>query len=752
LAVGGKAQAVSTRVVKPLIEFVRRSGSDCTMRIFINNVDSYVGKALCADLRGALEQENRLLGTVTGGSAEAEVMELAQSMGVKRIVARENSEQYLKDVLSCSLVVYDLHSANLEEVETVIKHLKVAQLDHDTTFVIISSVNVWAKTKKEYVPVEGEDGEGEEAGEEGEDGIENEVKKMPKELSDADMDRRIPPPAFESWKYLETLALSLSSKDKLRPHVVSAGILYGNGETTFNELFKEAWLTRATHTIIYPGDNYIPCVHVRDVARLVKTIHVRDPSTTQVAPYLIAVDKARLTQAEIVRGIVSQISKKNVDVPVVSPEEATSEFRDVMTLDLIMEPSAPMKSKSFPWWSRDGLVANLEKVAAEFCKWRNLRPIKMVVLGPPGAGAERLCSMVAERYLHADPPHLTFDQILQDAMNAGTASAERLREKVQLLSQKPGAKLPLKLRTKLVMKRLMSNVCRYRGYVLEGYPENYEEANALFMEKVPEEGEEAAAEEEGEGEEGEEEEEEEEEAPPPPEDDEEEEGDGVPKRRLNAAVAPQFAVVLHSSPAACKERIFAGTAKGPLSEAEFDLRTAEYHRANLALDGSPGTSDFFSEVAQERVLQINIDEVGEEEAFQSMRVYMEANGQFFNYLKSEEERCREREAELAQQEREADERRNRLHQERESAENALRAKVAEGEAARRQIIAEGEASLLEAEVQPLRQYLMTNVVPTLSDGLSEVCKEQPEDPIEFLAQYLFAHAQDIQGTLDERYG
>ena len=31
---------------------------------------------------------------------------------------------------------------------------------------------------------------------------------------------------------------------------------------------------------------------------------------------------------------------------------------------------------------------------------------------------------------------------------------------------------------------------------------------------------------------------------------------------------------------------------------------------------------------------------------------------------------------------------------------------------------------------------MAHVVPTLTAGLTEVCKEQPEDPIEFLAQYL----------------
>mmetsp|Transcript_4111 Transcript_4111/g.10586 ORF Transcript_4111/g.10586 Transcript_4111/m.10586 type:complete len:133 (+) Transcript_4111:1109-1507(+) len=129
-----------------------------------------------------------------------------------------------------------------------------------------------------------------------------------------------------------------------------------------------------------------------------------------------------------------------------------------------------------------------------------------------------------------------------------------------------------------------------------------------------------------------------------------------------------------------------------------------------------------------------------------MRVYMEAKGQFFNYLRSEEERVREREEEVARQQRSADEQAEQARQAQEAAEAALRQKAAGEEAQRRQAIADSEASLLEAEAMPLRQYLMMQVVPTLSEGLSEVCKEQPDDPIEFLAQYLFAHAQNIDAS------
>lgn len=734
------------------------------MRIFINNVDSYVGKALCADLRQVLDKENRLIGTLTSDDAEVD-MELFGTMGVKRIVSRKDRRQYLQDILSCSLIIFDLHSANLDDAEEVMKQLKIAKLEKDiqtakgetrkeernVVFVLISSVMVWAKTKNDRVPLqeEGEEDEGE--AEEGDDAPPKVKKTRPKDLKDTDLDRRTPEQAsvYETWKYLENLALSLRSKEGLRPHVIGAGVLYGSGETTFNDLFKEAWLTRATHSIIAPGDNYLPCVHVRDLARLTRVV-VQDE---KVGPYLIAVDKARLTQAQIVQGIVNRMSKAR-EVPTREEDEVQSEFKDMMKLDLIMQPSAPMRSKEFPWWCKKGIVENITLVADEFCKWRNLRPIKMVIIGPPGAGAETFCQNVADRYLHEDPPLLTFDSIMRDAMEATdndgqpTKAARILKRKVKRAQSKPGGKLPLKVRTKLVRERLLSNVCRFRGYVLEGYPQSAEEAEALFTEIEIPEGEEPPPEEEEEEPEEDAEEEEEEEPPPPPADDEEE-ADDAPKRILSKAISPEFVVELSSSLQNCKARIFSGQAKGPSSEDEFVRFMQEYHNNNLAEDGRIRTCDFFEETANVKVLKADVDSSDETEVFHAIRVYLEAKGQFFNYLKSEQDRVREVAVGIAALEKEKDAQREREVAERKAKEQNRQDERDKDEEGRLRMLAESEAQLLANETLPLRQYLMINVVPTLTEGLMEVCKVTPEDPIEYLSEYLFAHAQDIQAQLQE---
>ena len=52
---------------------------------------------------------------------------------------------------------------------------------------------------------------------------------------------------------------------------------------------------------------------------------------------------------------------------------------------------------------------------------------------------------------------------------------------------------------------------------------------------------------------------------------------------------------------------------------------------------------------------------------------------------------------------------------------------------------DAERAMLEQRKGPLKQYLMDNVIPVLTKGLIEVCNSRPEDPVDFLAEWLFRH-------------
>ena len=97
------------------------------------------------------------------------------------------------------------------------------------------------------------------------------------------------------------------------------------------------------------------------------------------------------------------------------------------------------------------------------------------------------------------------------------------------------------------------------------------------------------------------------------------------------------------------------------------------------------------------------------------------------------------EAAAAEEAREAAE--LRAAQEAEAARQAAAAKLAADIARRRRVDAE-ELQLVEAASAPLRAWLLANVLPALMDGLQQTVKERPEDPVDFLATFLYKYAVD----------
>lgn len=54
-----------------------------------------------------------------------------------------------------------------------------------------------------------------------------------------------------------------------------------------------------------------------------------------------------------------------------------------------------------------------------------------------------------------------------------------------------------------------------------------------------------------------------------------------------------------------------------------------------------------------------------------------------------------------------------------------------------------QKEVLDNKSQPIRQYLLDNLVPILTDGLLDICKRQPGDPVDSLAEYMFKRSLDV---------
>lgn len=130
------------------------------------------------------------------------------------------------------------------------------------------------------------------------------------------------------------------------------------------------------------------------------------------------------------------------------------------------------------------------------------------------------------------------------------------------------------------------------------------------------------------------------------------------------------------------------------------------------------------------------------EMLEAMRVYIERNGRSYNYLSSVKSLNHKREEILNQEEKDADaqvaaeqlEAKEVDHKER----KALEA-LADG---RLDFLSQHMEALKQCDKMYMRQFLMKAVIPVLTEGMIDVWRVGPTDPVDYLADYVFKKSND----------
>lgn len=127
----------------------------------------------------------------------------------------------------------------------------------------------------------------------------------------------------------------------------------------------------------------------------------------------------------------------------------------------------------------------------------------------------------------------------------------------------------------------------------------------------------------------------------------------------------------------------------------------------------------------------------------SLKIYIERFEKPFNYMTfdQEDEKVHVAEQKVVNDQKEVD-RKKALNRE-EIVEREVRKQKEAYTKQRLEQIKEYERDVLDQKSQPIRQYLMDNLVPILTEGLLEVCKRTPDDPVDYLAEYLFRRSLDV---------
>ncbi|XP_020284340.1 adenylate kinase 7-like isoform X2 [Pseudomyrmex gracilis] len=650
----------------------------------------------------------------------------------------DNKDAFLSELITCGVIIYDITQdpGQIEEACWILKEIvrtlegmekkspKAFEREEPTRhFILISTIMTWARSKP----------------------LDPRAADLP--FTEAGYRKRKAHPNYKEHMRCEREFVAVMKianlKNKLKIVVICCGITYGEEQGPLHYLFKMAWQNAPFLPVFGNGQNLIPLLHVRDLASTVSAVVQNWPPVS----YIVAVERKLISQDEIVkcisRGLATGKIKSVTKEEALSIPEVSQHVYDQMTVNLNVNPV--YINDRIQWHFGLPFQDVIDAVVEEYKSSRGLRPVKIIVLGPPASGKTRIARYLADHYgihyvhvktLISDTIQKLVDDIetaksdegRQDDLKDTTKDDTRERDREEQVKgeRKEKEAVVKKLQkqldeiranmaanngrlddivlTKLFLNRLKSKDCLNQGYVMDGHPKTLEQARMLFLigEKDLDKGEEVF------------------------------EDDG----NVNWTILPELVVVLEASDEFLKERVM----NLPESEIQDTRYTEEHMLRRLREYRERNTDDntplqLFDEMEIHPVV-IFVEADTCPDMFPTVYQCLEKLGKPRNYGPTAEEmEAARKRAEAKSRAAEAAE---KLQREREISEcKRLREqKMIEWENLAKKLKAEEEERLCIL-AEPMQKYLAKYVLPTLTQALIEVAELRPEDPIDFLAEYLF---------------
>ncbi|CAD8042976.1 unnamed protein product [Paramecium primaurelia] len=751
-------------------------------RYFINNLDSPLGQEFYSQLVKEDTEEGVHMATY-----KIDDPNKMPPKGFKKILKRYKPKLSRKKMLEeCDVYVYDVASATQQDLDFVCDIFRNSKttLEEQKVLILVSTVLTWSampdkvKPKVEKKLEEEQEGEQQEQQEQQQKKEEAEENQEPKEdenqeqeqeqeqqqiqqqpinevpevieyvpWEESDYKLRSASAQYSQLKEWEDMVLSLQ-KDNLKVIVVCAGLIYGKGELLFQKYFKKAWLQQPYKLSYQPdGNNKVPTVHITDLVKMIIKVSESIPESN----YIFAVDNTQdRTQKAIIQGIATGVGSGWIEQNDDFFKDFTPEEMDCFRLHLDCKTSQMFigneeTPSDFEWHCEKGIAFNAKKILQEFTSIHKLRPIKILMESKAeNMRFQDILTMISDHYRI---PVINQEQIFKDAQDPNYVFPSEIQEDFnelwpaiqEYINNQTPAQLSeqLKIYYKVIKWRLSQNDCQNRGFILQNFPNFFEEADFIFypnkqklkMKKKPKkkpvvleeenkQPQEPAVDENGdpieqeqpeEQQQEEQQQEEVQEEEQQEEEQQEEEQEGGPKPE---DFFPESYIVIK-----------------PLGKTDnFD-----YNRKLI---------NFFSERNLDAYF-IDPRKKTNHDTFEDLRIYIERNGRPYNYLQNEQELIiqyfnlqRIKDLTIKYTRKQSIQIWKDITKVKKDKRQGLVTKYTT-------YIQEQEQELQQVKQFPFRNYLMEFVVPVLNEGLVEVAHILPDDPVEFLAEYLYKRSFNV---------
>ncbi|CAH1644257.1 unnamed protein product [Spodoptera littoralis] len=584
--------------------------------------------------------------------------------------------------------------------------------------ILISTVMTWASTKP----------------------LDPDNPEMP--FVETDFRKRRPHPNYKMHYDVENEVIGIARKYRklIGAIVVASGLTYGGKEDVLFFWFQKAWECEPILPILGRGNNSVPLINIVDLGTIVHNLIMDFPKKL----YVLAVEQTVSKQRDIIKPLGRQIGSGMFKC--IPPEDAfltpeiDQRIYDLMTLNLNMEPTFIVETMGLQWTFEGTFADNIPVLMKQFKKERGLKPFKIIVYGPPICGKTTMAKSICDTYglIYVSPETVAQD-LLEDLTwrvqhwDIGETAAiadpnpeeedlgmddedqgedeeiqEQARQTLALLQS--GRPLSDEEIIVYLRQKLLSREALNRGWVLDGFPMTQAQCQTIF---------EKGEEQESEG--GEETRDE-------PFDEDVDLYSNVLKKLL-----PDIVVSLEATDEFICEKAMRQPEGYSRLDEETTLRRLSEFRAGDTREITP--LNFFDELDIHPIVvpvkdHTDYDMKGPYTAV-TLRMGRPCRyGKLLALIEAAEkkEKC-EQETLKSNEAKALKEKEEKLRTEREEKMEYWTELYA--------MMREEEEAALAAAGEPMRNYLVHHIFPTLTPALLEVAKLRPEDPIDFLAEKTF---------------